>query len=295
MKTLLSLILVLIATNAWSKDDVSNDFSRSDSEVKALGADDLAYRFHITGEIFILNPEGDKLINIANESREWQFGGSSDRPLTSNWRFQQKGLPVVALKQKWTIEKDGKISVEISQYDDIERTKGSEIKYGKLIKEEKFVLKNFAPIDWTISGDSQKLVVRLTPGVWPNNEAIDVSSLPMSGRNIVIFDKKTGRLWADQVNADHPSVYFGVATHEGSLFLSFKPFKGAQLIGEAKEGRIKINSGKSRIILQSETPFLPKYIKANVYGIIKPEIKSDRLNSVRTYSSDKEDEFLKRL
>ncbi len=292
MKTLITLLLILIGTNAWSKDEASNDLSRSDSEVKALSAEDLAYRFHVTGEVFILNQEGDKLINIANESREWQFGGSSEKPMESNWRFQQKGFPVVALKQQWTLAKDGKISVEIAQYDNIERGKGSEIKYGKLMKEEKFILKNFAPIDWTIPAGSQKLVIRLTPGVWPNMEAVDISALPISGKNIVIFDK-TGKLWGDQVTADHPSIYFGVTTHEGSLFLSFVPFKGAKLIGEAKGGRIKVKGGKGSVLLQSETPFLPKDVKANVYGIVKPEIQSDRLNSVRTYSSDKEEEFLK--
>lgn len=292
MKTLFIFILISIGTNAWSKGEASNDFSRSSSEVKALSADDLAYRFHVTGKIFILSQDGDKLINMASESREWQFSSSIEKPMESNWRFQQKGLPVVALKQKWTLGKDGKVSVEIAQYDDIERSKGSGIKYGKLIKEEKITLKNFAPIDWTIPAGSKKLVVRLTPGILQNTEAVDISSLPISGKNIVIFDK-TGKLWADQVTADHPSLYFGVTTHQGSLFLSFMPFKGSKLVGEANGGRIKIKNGKDEIYLQSETPFLPEDIRANIYGSIKPETRSDRLNSVRTYSSDKEEEFLK--
>ncbi len=294
MKKIFTLLLILVSVTAWSKDENNNDFSRSDSEFKALSNEELVNRFHITGEIFIVSKEGDKLLSIAEERREWQFGGSGEKPLLSNWRFQQNGLPVVALKHKWTLEKDGKISVEIAQYENIEPGIGAEVKYGKLIKEEKLSLKNFAPIDWVIAAGSKNIIVRLTPGLWSTVEAIDISTMPISGKNIVIYDK-AGKLWADQVTADHPSVFFGVTTHQGSLFLSYKPFKGAKMIGEVKNGRIKIKNGKLTIFLQSELPFLPKDVKANVYGLIVPELKTEHLNSVRTYSSNKEEEFLKAL
>lgn len=291
MKTII-LFIIFLSNLAWSKDEPSNDFSRSSNEIKQVTPDELSWRLHITGEIYVLNAEGDKLVNVANEKRDWRFGGGLEKPLESNWLFQQKGLPTVALRQKWYVGKDGRISVEIYQYDNIERGEGAEIKFGKLLKEDKIVLKDFAPINWPIAAGQQKLVVRLTPGVWQNDDAIDVSSLPVSGKNVVIFDS-AGKVWADQVAADRPSVFFGVTTHVGSLFLSFSQFKGAKLIGDAKGGRIKIKDGKDSIILQSETPFVPKDIKANVYGIIKPEIQTGRLKSVRTYSSSKEEEFLK--
>ncbi len=67
------------------------------------------------------------------------------------------------------------------------------------------------------------------------------------------------------------------------------------MIGEVKNGRIKIKNGKFTIFLQSELPFLPKDVKVNVYGLIVPELKTEHLNSVRTYSSNKEEEFLKAL
>lgn len=291
MKTLIIAIL-LFSVLANAKDDVSNDFSRSDSEIKPISVDDLSWRFHIAGDVFIVSSDGEKLINVANEKREWKFGGPSDRPMVLNWRFEQKGLPLLALRQKWILESDGRVKVEIQQYESMERGTGAEVKYGKLIREEKLTLKNFAPIDWPISTGSQKVVVRLTPGLWQNDDAIDVSSLPISGRNMVIYDR-SGRVWGDQVTPDHPSVFFGVTTHEGSMFLSFVPFKGAKLVGDAKGNRIKVKNGKGGVYLQSETPFLPKDVKANVYGILKPEMRTDRLTSVRTYSSDKEEEFLK--
>jgi hypothetical protein len=198
----------------------------------------------------------------------------------------------VALKQKWTLEKNGKLNVEVAQYEDIARGQGPEVKYGKLIKTEKFTVKNFAPIDWPISTGSQKLIVRLSPGLWNSNDAKDIGVLPLGGKNVVIYDR-TGKLWADQVNSDRPSAYFGVTTREGSLFLSFVPFKGAKLLGEAKGGRIKIAHGKNKIVLQSENSFLPDDIKANVYGLVRDDLRTERLNSVRTFSSDKEEDFLK--
>lgn len=295
MKTLLSLLIVLVSVSAWSKQEsLNNSFGSSDSDIKPLSNEELAYRLNVVGAIFILNSEGDKLINLANEGREWQFDGAGPAPLESNWRFQQKGLPVVALKQKWTLGKDGKISLEIAQYDDFERGKESEVKYGKLIKEEKFTLKNFAPVDWIIPAGSQKLVVRLTPEILPAQDAFDISKFPISGRNIVIFDR-AGKLWADQINPKFPSLYMGVTSHQGSVFFSMMPFKGAKLIGEAKGGRIKVKSEKISLIIQSETPFVPNNVKANVYGIIKPGLRTESSNSVRTMTSSREEEFVKSL
>lgn len=296
MKNYITLFFLLITLSAWSQDKASNDFEGSKSEIKPLNFEELAYRFHITGQVFILNTEGDKLINVAGESREWHLGGNIDKPIESNWQFQQKGFTPVNLKQKWKLEKDGKIQVEITQYESMERNNDGEVKFGKIIKEQKFTLKNFSPVEWFVQSGNSKLAIRLTPGVWPKQESINISALPISGKNIVIFSKN-GKLWADNVSAEFPSPYFGVTTHQGSLFLSYSQFKGAKMIGEAKAGRIKISnsSGKGSIILQSETPFLPKDVVANVYGVIKPELKTDHINSIRTYSSDKEEEFIKKI
>lgn len=292
MKKLMA-VLVLCSSVAWAQNQPSNDFANADSKIKALTVEDMLWRFHLTGEIFVLNKEGDKLINLANEQREWELNGT-DKTLESNWRFQQKGLPLIALKQKWSLDNDGKFQVELSQYEDIERTKENEVKYGKLLKEDKFTLKNFAPIDWTINSGDQKVIVRLTPGMWLNQEAVDVESFPISVKNVVIYDRK-GHLWADQVSLDNAATYFGVKTHQGSLFISFKPFKGAELLGEAKGSRIKVKGPRGNVFLQGEGAFVPRDVKVKVYGIVRPEIQSPRFGSVQTYSSSREEEFLKAL
>lgn len=293
MKSIISITMLLGHIALAANENKDNSFSKSDTELKTISTEELSWRFHITGEVFIVNKDGDKLINIANERREWQLEGQRDKPLESNWRFQQNGLPLIALKQKWMLEKDGRIQVEVAQYDELERDSESKIKFGKLIKEKKFTLNNFSPIDWVIPAGTQKLIVRLTPGIWQNDPPINISSLPVTGKNIVVYDR-SGRLWADQITLDNSSsIYVGITTHAGTVLLSYTPFKGAKVIGEVKGSRIKVKSEKGSVHLQSETPFLPKDVKANIYGILLPEVRSERLNSVRVSASDKEEEFLK--
>lgn len=299
MKNLIVLLLILTSAHgafgkSGSSDNTSQDFSAQSSDLRPLSAQDMSYRLHIEGQVLLLNADGETLIQILKESRRWEFGGQVDKPLISNWRLENKGLPTISLRHQWTIENDGKFSVDIKQYDSMERVSGSstEVKYGKLLKESKITVKDFAPVDWVVPYGKQKIIVRLTPGVWPNLEPIDIANLPLYGKGVTIFDEE-GKVWADQVTGEHASTYFGVVTHQGSVFLSFSPFPGAKVIGEAKRGRIKVKSGKKKIILVSETPFLPMDVKAKVYGIVNLNKRTDRLNSTRTYSSDKPEQFAK--
>lgn len=280
-------------TKQTQNQNFSNDFT-SHSSIGELKPDDIFYQFNVKGEVLILSPEGDKLNNYVNEDRVWQFGGDVGTPLEANWKSEIKDVAIVALYHKWTFQKDGKISVEIKQYDDIKRSNDNkDIIYGKLLIEKKFVLKDFAPIDLEIKSNKQRVIVRLTPGIYQQEETIDVTDLPLAGKNIVVYDGK-GKVWGMDVNADGPAKYLGIMTHIGTIYLSFTSFKGAQKIGTAKDSKIKIKTEKERIILQSELPFLPKGIRANVYAKIDYSRKSERLTSVRTFSSSKESSFLSR-
>lgn len=292
MNKMVLATMMLVGSIALAKGDPSNDFSNSSTELKQIPVSDLTWRMHVTGEIFFVSGDGEKLVNIANESREWEFAGETT--LMSNWVYQAKGQSLVAIAHEWKIQNDGRLTVELRHYDSIERGSGSEVKYGKLLKEESHVIKNFAPIETTVGTGTQKIVVRLTPGVWAQDAALDVGKLPLTGKNIVIYDSK-GNVWADGVEGDRPSTYFGAVTHQGALFLSFVPFKGAKLLGNAKNGRIKLKHDGGDIYLLSETPFTPRNVKLNVYGIVKSGLRTERAKSVRTYSSDKEEAFLERL
>ncbi|MEK7356170.1 MAG: hypothetical protein AAB250_06950 [Bdellovibrionota bacterium] len=293
MKAVMMSLLVLVGTIAHAANSPSNDFSRSTNEMKQLSVEDLSYRLHVTGEIFLVSNDGEKLVNIANETREWEFSG--DESLISNWVYQAKGQPLVAIAHEWKIQTDGRVTLKIKHYDSIERGKENDVQYGKLLKEEDFTIKNFAPVETVIASGTNKLVVRLTPGVWNQEAAIDVGTLPISGRNMVIYDSR-GNVWAEGVEGDSPGTFFGAVTHQGALFISFVPFKGAKVIGNAKGGRIKVRGGdRGDIFILSETPFVPRGAKVNVYGLVRSGTRTERMKSVRTYTSNKEDAFLERI
>jgi hypothetical protein len=293
MKTILTAFVLLLASHALASDQTS--LVGSSNEATPIPPNEFVWRLHIDGEIFIVSNDGEKLISAADEKRQWEFN-DSDQPLVSNWRFESKNLPLLALRQTWTLSKENKLTVQIQQYSDMERASNNsdEIKLGKLMREQAFVVKDFAPINWEIKEGNRKIIVRLTPGLWNNETAVDVGALPFSGRHMTIFDG-AGHVWADQVEVDSPAPYVGFVTHEGSIFLSYLPFKGAALLGVAKGGRVKIRDGKLKIFIMSEIPFVPNQAKVNVYGIINRSRRTDRLNSYRSYNGSKEEQFLKRV
>ena len=294
MKKLFSIFVLMLTMSSISeaKDNQSNSFSRATDELKQISVSELSWRLHLSGEVFIVSSDGEKLISDANESREWEFNGQSDTPIVSNWSFTQAGLPQMAIRHEWKLEKDGKINVLIQQYDGMERDNDEKVTLGKLLKEDRFILKDFAPINWVIPHGNKKIVVRFTPGIWPNDSAIDIKNLPMSFKRAILYDG-TGKVWADQFDAS--ATFLAIRTHLGTAYLSFTPFKGAKLIGEAKGFRIKFKDRGSKFFVQSETAIVPHGAKVNVYGFTDLNKKTPRFQSVHTITSDKEDEFVKRF
>ena len=292
MNKILVLLLLLAARVTFASDNTSNDFGHSSDNPPPLSADQIAYRFHVSGEVFVTDKTGEKLLSRSEETRDWQFGANIEKPIASNWLYQRAGLPTVALHHEWTISKDGTIAVNIQQYDNMIQGKDSEVQFGKLVREQKITLKDFAVVNWVVESDDKRVVIRLTPDLWMNSDAIDVNALPLAGKNAVVFDSG-GHLWGTVDGFS--GQFFGVNTVQGTVALSYHPFKGAKLIGEAKEGRITLKNGKDKIMIQSERPLLPTNVKANVYGLIDLSKKTERLHSVRTFTSDKEDQFLKDL
>jgi hypothetical protein len=295
MKKLIATLMILISTGAIAQEstpneNTSNDFGRVRGDLKQLSATDISYRFYLKGEMFIVSADGEQLITVSDETREWEFNGQVDKPLISNWRVTHEGLPTVALHHEWTLQKDGKIAVVLQQYEDIERN-GRDVKMGKLLKEEKFILKDFAPVNYTVAAGNKKIVIRLSPGVWPDLEVVDVPHLPVSLKNAVMYDRG-GRVYADDLNVS--GAFMGIVTHQGALYLSFTPFPGAKVIGTAKGPRIKVKAERT-IIIQSERDIVPNTSKVNVYGFFRPGTRTERLQSVRTMTGNQQNEFVSRI
>lgn len=178
----------------------------------------------------------------------------------------------------------------------MERDRNGEPTFGKLQKEQEFVLENFDSISWIVSeDDSKRVVAKFEPTLWTNEEPSEVGKLPINSNRMTIYDNK-GNLWASRLdNSEGKNVYFGVVTHMGSFYISYVPFKGAKEIGHAEKGRIRLESGNTKVNIESSDPFLPRGIAAKVYGYFDLNRKSEKVSSVQSYGSDSEEGFLKHI
>jgi|GEM_PF-2448923 len=292
-QNLLSLFCLLnfLAFTALSPAAFSqnNDFSRSDDQIVPLSKEDLRKQIEVTGEIFVTDGSG-RLLNQTNESRIWKFGKTGD--LDSNWSFESPGHKAVALKHIWSVSKEGKILVHLTQYDQFTRgPKPRQITYGKVIREEKIEVKNFEAISWVAhSSDTQRTVLRLTPRLSEKKDLIDMSDLPISLKDAVVYDSK-GKVWTSFGELE--GKYLGLRTHAGQLGISYVPFKGAKEIGFVSGNEIEINTEDGgKIILKSGMPILTSQRPAKIFGIVDLSKKTESFNSLLSSSSSKEKEFL---
>lgn len=291
MKFIIFTLVLLGHQIVSSQENTSHDFGRSTGKLSSLSTEDLARRMFISGEILIFNLAGDRLLNFANERRRWDFNGQIEKPMISHWSYKQNELPEVALSHEWSIQKDGKIEVKYKLFDSLKKEAGKAVETGKLLKEEQLVVPLFRSIEIEIPSTKFKVIVKLTPNLGSVDEAVEVANLPIATKNLVIHNSQ-GQVWAYGVEGNSPSKYFGVTTHLGTLMLSFSPFKDAVVIGEAQSSTIRLSSGQHQIFLQNGIPFLPGSIKAKIYGRLLVHRKSEHLNSVRTYTSNLETDFL---
>lgn len=292
-RSFIFMILFCFGLQALAEKNESHDFGVSDGEIKELTPQQISNRLHIRGEILVLNKEGTRILNFGQEHRVWEMNGQLQEPLVSYWSFQQKGLPRIALRHEWRVLSSGQLELKVQQFDQMDRSSGSGIKTGKLLKEDVQVIKNFAAYDFEVTTQSpQKVLVRMTPLLWPDLPTWKVGDLPFAAKDAVVYDSQ-GNVWSLGVEGDRPSKFFGMTTHRGTLMLSFHPFKDAEVLGEAKGQRIKLKLPKLRVFLASKAHFVPGDIKADVYGKFLPNLKTEKMTSVRTFTSNKEDEFLK--
>ncbi len=289
MKKYLLIMMLAVSTNV-NAESTSNDFGVHSGEVKNFTNKELRERFGVSGFVYVLTPDGKKLLSQGHEIREWSFGSKGD--LVSNWSFSSDTIEKFALKHHWKIEANGEISVHIQQYDEIIPVKGEkEPKYGKLIREEKLVVQNFSSIVWEVSmNNKQKVVIKLDPHIKENESLTQIGKLPIAGKDIVAIDNKN-QVWLQ--SATFSAEYVAITTAKGTMYLSYLPFKGSSEIGSAKGNRLQIKvSDAHTLSLVNTTTFLPEGLKAKVYGKIDLNKKSSSPNSVHISASDQEKEFL---
>ncbi len=290
MKIILILLALMFVTSAQA-ENISNDIDIYDVLGKKISPSTLKKQLQLKGTVYITNPEGDILYSVGQEMRQWQFGSQDE--LTSHWYFSYNDMDPIALKQVWTIDSEGRLKVEIKQYDNKSaqvNTAGKVVFTGKPFKEETFTLKNFQPINWIAHTNKKyRAVVRISPELAHDKEPVEIGRLPISAKNMIAADNK-GFVWAPEVSFS--GKYITLNTSRGTIHISYLPFKGSQEIGFAEDNKMRLNVGdKHYLRLINNAPFLPSGIQAKVFGKVNLEAKTTS-GSTHIQSGDKEKEFL---
>lgn len=289
-------LMVAITTAAQDLESGASDisFSDYDSPQKEIEIDKLRWRMEIQGDILVFNKSGTRLLYKADEERKWRFG--SDKPITSYWKVTQKGLPSTSLYHEWQFTSTGELKLRYEQFDSMSRNKKGGVKTGKLIQEKEIIVENMSgPSIVIYQDDTKRVVAQFKIQIWPSEKGEDIGRLGINSSRLTIFDNK-GNLWASRLdNSSGNNVYFGVTTHLGSLYMSYLPFPGAKKIGIAEKNRIRLEQENVKLSIESMDFLLPKGIQANVYGFIDTNKRSERLNQVHSYGSDKQASFLENI
>lgn len=298
MKTIIYVFLFSLLSGAGlvsANQNQEQDVVLAEAQ-KPLTTEAIRSRIEISGEVFVFDSSGKRLLFKGRESREWRPNNQEGK-IVSNWGVSGSFHKPIELKTLWEVTEDGQLKVHIEQYERAEDARSGrheDMKYINLLRKEDLVIENFAPVMWRSMVDKENVViVRMTPRLRDVSEAQDVADLPLSGQDMIITDQ-SGQVWARDVTVANKFVTIG--THKGTLALSYYPFKGSQTIGSVKRNEMDLKLEKNiKINLISTRPFIPEGMRLKVYGRYLPSQKTPRLTSVRTSESNREERFLERL
>lgn len=287
-----SLLLLIFGITCLSFADVDVSTSESNTAKKNIELSQLRYKFEVQGHVLVFDSKGQRLLYSIDEERKWRFG--NDKPITSYWQLNQKGLPALHFYHEWQLSEAGVLSVKFKQYESMKRIEEDQFTFGKLLQEKEQVIENMQAPIFVLSQDKEKrVVVQFRLQIWSDEDAKDIGKLAINSTRMTIFDNK-GNLWASRVdNSTGDNVYYGITTHLGSLYISYLPFKGASKIGTAEKNRIRIEQGKTKLSIESADALLPRGVKANVYGFIDLNNRTEGVNRTSSHGSDKEENFVK--
>ncbi len=228
----------------------------------------------------------------AGELRHWRSGGSK-LFLESNWFYTHNLLKnPLAFHHLWTLDKFGRLTAVIKQYENMKRGKREVLRTG-LVREKKYELKLFETINWKVPAKNGYAVVRFTPNLIEQKVSRKLSQFPVMGESMMISDNR-GNLWADYVTVN--GEFVGIRTHQGTLYLSYRPFDGAKEVGTVSGSEMLLNFDKKlRLKIRSKGEFIPGGLEAPVYAFIKNKERSESPHSVRTSVADSATEVIDRL
>jgi hypothetical protein len=250
---------------------------------KELSVQDIRDRYQLNADVYAV--DGKRIISGPIVTNYWQ----PDREtgvIQGDWSSDSTNHKF-ALKYNFQVTNEKFIQAVIEEYRIQTSTPdGPELK--KLLEKKEYTLTNLEPIVWKIKNDKgQNLIVRFYVSMRDVTQPISVDSLPMAGNGISVSDN-AGFLWAEGVEFN--GKYIGLTSHRGTLVLSYAPFADAKELGVAEGNKISIKIDKKfHINFKGATAFLPAGVTAKVYVAYLPEKKSKSFNSLRTFTSSKED------
>lgn len=291
MKRILVLSL-LVAPLALANN--SNSISRTESDKRPLTAEQVRDRLRLKGEVFVTDASGEKILFSAGEERDWKIGKKGT--LLSNWDYEWKNVGKFSVAHEWSVSDDGKIHVAFREYESMKPKGGDsrDMVYGKLLREEKVVLKGFSPLTFSFAGQKNTLLnIRLTPTLEAEDEVLDLKGVPLMLRGASVFDDK-GRLWAASVDAGSRFTAFTML--HGQIALSYEKFPGAKEFGYVEGNRVVVKAEDgTKITFNNSFPLLDTGKRALLYGFVRSDKKTDDVNSVRQSDSSRIEAFLKHL
>lgn len=263
-----------------------------------LSVPELKKRFTVVGEIFVLSPDGSRVID-STRSFEKSVGMGADGILERSWSSTIDGQTSIRLKQKWTMNERGVITARLEEFKTDTTPKSSlEPTFQDSLGVIEQKITDFSPIVYRLRNapESKRIVVRLSPSIDLEDlemEKAQLEGFPVASKSIMIYDS-SGRIWAESVEAD--SAYYGYKTHLGTVALSYSPFDGAKPIGVVSGNLITLDpkDGK-RVFLRSSTPLLPVGVSGVVFARFWTDKKSAALNSVHAFGSSDKARFNARL
>lgn len=278
MKWLTLLLTSALVTPAFADSEFAGGFTKIKNE-------SFRRRFTLKGEMFITDATGKKLVAPTTDLHVWQAGVKSNK-IEAQWSTKAKGIREVAVLLNWELKDDNSMAVHIQQYDSMER--GKKVKFGKLMREEKIEVENFAPVSYVAeSADDHRVILRMTPEIEAVREDGNLSQLTIGGdRGSFTITDNQGYLWGDNIRMG--GVYSGITCFRGSFVISLYPFKGAKEIGEGFRDRITLNlTDTLRVTIKSDTDVVPGEFQAKIYGKYVPGLKSESVNSTTSFGQEK--------
>lgn len=279
-----ALIFMLFTSSAFAKIS-SSEFGSSWKNLKITN-ESFYSRFSLKGEIFLLDSSGKKLNGPISEFREWRPSAKSHK-IEAHWRVMADGFKVIAMRAEWQLKDDNSIDTLIQQYDDMTEDGGKDIKFGKLIREERKVLENFAPVTWVAETTSNaRVILRFTPDIENYRESGVIDKLTIGGdRNSFTVMDNQGYLWGAYVRFG--GILSGMTSHRGSFVISYYPFKGAKEVGTAQGKEIELTFSEDlRVRIINDADLIPGETRVKVYGKYVPHVKSPSVGSVSSFGQE---------